>query len=66
MLHRMKAEDGHMRDTAHPPAAVFRAQRVAGILDHDQPMTIRDFVGWSLNPQDGRRSPRAESLWFAA
>ena len=33
MFNRVKAEDGHMRDTAHQPAPVFRAERVASVFN---------------------------------
>ncbi len=43
VLHRMKAEDGHVRQAADPTALVLGAQSVAGIFDHHQPMALGQF-----------------------
>ena len=40
MLDRMKAEDCHVRQAAHPPAFVLSPKGMACILDHHQPMTL--------------------------
>ena len=65
MLHRMKAENGHVR-TERPPVGrgIPRPAR-GGVLDHDQPTTFGDLQ----NRVQIRRmadSLRAEWLWFAA
>ena len=43
VLHRMKTEDGHVRQAAHPTAFVLGAQGMAGIFDHDQPVALGQF-----------------------
>ena len=43
VLHRVEAEDGHVRDAAHAAAAVFGAESMAGVFDHDQAMPIGEF-----------------------
>ena len=65
VLHRMKAEDRHVRQAADPAASVLGAQRMAGIFDHDQPMALREFENRHPDRQDGRHSPRAEWPGFA-
>ncbi len=66
VLHRMKAEDGHVRQAAHLAAFVLRAQGVAGILDHHQPVAVGELQELRPGPRDVRHSPPAEWLAFAA
>ena len=53
MLHRVKAEDRHVRNAAGASSFVFRAQRMARIFDDGEPVTL----GQGENGIEIRRMP---------